>query len=234
MLSIEDTEFGKENCDIVYKELSNDITEEINSRMDGAEPKKVEFIPLMQVSSSMSVAFGGSKEAMDSRLRLEAITVAMQFPEEYKGSFTILADNRPIYEVVNGRITQDELSLTSAFRFKTPKERTLDYSNRMIRGEQVLKEVNQYLGVMGKKQADGSVSYTTKRYIFNKSNGQLKVKPVGGSMPILNNRGFTLYANETDIERMFELKKGVQKVEKEWGDKENNKPTQKQSSRFKL
>lgn len=197
---------------------NREIKDEIDSRMDEHKPYHVQFtIERDSVNIPVSEFIVLSEKELEAKIDLESTNIALSKPDEYEGTFTITADGDKVYEVVDGQITKDKLSLASVFRFNSVSERVIDYSSREIAGQRVMNSIVKYVAVLGEQKADGSLELASNKYLFKLKGGELQIKR--GDMEILNSGGFTIYATQKEINQITDLKyevdKSVEKVRSE-------------------
>ena len=209
---------------------TREIRDEIDSRMHGHEPHHVRVgIETSPLPMPLSEFLELSEKELEAKIDLESMDLALDKPDEYEGTIRITADGDKIYEVIDGQITKDKLSLAWAFRFNSVSERVMDASHRELAGQRVMNSMIRYVAVLGEQKPDGSLEFETNKHLFKLKKGGLQIKR--GEVEILNNEGFTIYATLKEMNQIMDLKYEVDKAVREVRS-EKRKP--KQSPNLKL
>jgi len=82
-----------------------------------------------------------------------------------------------------------------------------------VKGRAIASSASALLNYYGKKEADGSVSYQSKKYHFSQKDNVLTVTSLDDKREILNERGLTDAASERDVELLGQVQGVVDKYE---------------------
>ena len=82
-----------------------------------------------------------------------------------------------------------------------------------VKGRAIASSASALLNYYGKKEADGSVSYESKKYHFSQKDNVLTVTSLDDKREVLNETGLTEAASERDVELLGQVQGVVDKYE---------------------
>jgi hypothetical protein len=124
-----------------------------------------------------------------------------------EGSVIILADNKKVLHVEDGKIIQDSFDIIPQTATRNLIRECFDIAKREIEGKDLIKYITSMMEVFGNySPKDNLLHYESKNYIFSQKDEQLKVTAKDGNREVLNDSGFTKVATDSDMTNLQKLK----------------------------
>lgn len=160
---------------------------------------------------------------------IKQIQIALEKPQELKGSVSILVGDERIFHAKDGQVIEDTLSLTSSEQQLSIRiNQKIDAPNQGRGKDSVVQAIgrglahkaSKMLAFLGKRAEDNSLQYESNNYIFTQKEKQLSIVAKDGRGEILNQNGFTEVATDKDITSLQQIGTVIQQLEV------NNSPSQ--------